>query len=653
MIICFAVAAFCLTACAARLASWQIVHGEEYRQIAERSTSTVEKTEAVRGQIFDSSGNVLVGNTTQYRVSLQKQYIDEAQLDKTILLITKILDECKDGTDVSFPIISRNNGYEFTSGSGKKEELQKFLSLENSSAADCVNALRERYDISKNYSGDELITLVSVHYSMEQTGFSVDTPFVLADDVSFEAVAKISEKTQGLSGVAVESYLVRQAKNPTLAPHIIGAVGAVTEEEYNKKIGEGKSYELDGSIGKFGIEAALEDYLKGEGGQRIVRRSLSGEKVEEVQTVNAKNGSSVYLTINSEIQQAAEKALSENVALANKQGAKDCNSGAAVMVSVKDFSVLAAASCPSYDLNKYSEYGDYYLSLAQSDSSPMYNRATVGSYACGSVFKPFVASVALEEGVIDSKTKINCTMDYDYYPTDIVKCMHRHGELDLNGAVAQSCNYFFAETGRRLGIQKLDEYAERFGLGTVTGIEIEESGGTLAGRDSTDWQEGNVVSASIGQSDNAFTPLQLAVSTATLANDGVRLKAHMIDRITDYSGKSTLFKTEPEKVCEVGISQKNLESVQNAMLSVTQSLSGTAYSYFGDYKVKVAAKTGTAENSGTDHTTFICYAPFDEPEVAVAVVIEHGASGKFSMLTAKAMLDSYFKAANEQAAQEK
>ena len=314
------------------------------------------------------------------------------------------------------------------------------------------------------------------------------------------------------------------------------------------------------------------------------------------------------------------------------------------MLDVSDFSVLASASYPTYDLNKYSEYSDYYIKLAQDENSPMYNRAFVGSFACGSVFKPCVAAAALEEGILDNKTEIYCSQYYDYYPTNVVECMHYHGSLDVTGAITQSCNYFFAEAGRRLGIDTMYLYAERFGLGEYTGIEVEESSGTLAGRDSTSWLPGNTVQAAIGQSDNAFTPLQLAAYAATIANDGTRQKVHVIDKITNYERTQTVEDySTPETVCTSGVSQENLDIVQNAMLSVTQSSQGTAYSMFGDYKVKVAAKTGTAENAGSDHTTFICYAPYDKPEVAIAVVLEHGAKGMYSMQVAKDLLDAYFK----------
>ena len=489
---------------------------------------------------------------------------------------------------------------------------------------------------------------------MEVTGYSNSKPYTFAEDISRDSLSAVSENTQGISGVDIQTYMERGAPDSDIAPHLLGAIGSITEDEYDSLKDEGKDYSLSDKIGKFGVELAFEDYLKGEGGTKIIQRNYDGNIVDTVETIDAKQGDTVYLTIDKKLQQTAVKSLAENVKGAKSQGVsesklygtknvgEDCETGAVVMLSVDDFSVLASASYPTYDLNKYSEYGDYYVKLVKNKNAPMYNRAFVGSFACGSVIKPMVASAGLEEKVISKDTEIYCKQNYDYYPSNVVKCMHYHGDLNVTGAITQSCNYFFAETGRRLGIDTMYLYAERFGLGEYTGVEVEESKGVLAGRDSKTWMPGNTVQAAIGQSDNAFTPLQLATYAAAIANDGVRLKTHVMSKITNYERTKTVKSYEPEEVETSGVSQKNLDIVQNAMLSVTQNAKGTANYMFGNYKVKVAAKTGTAENSGSDHTTFICYAPYDDPEVAIAVVIEHGAKGKYSMQVAKDLLDVYF-----------
>lgn len=652
----FALAFFALFA--VRLADWQLVRGEEYRNLASRSTGFTVKTDATRGEILDRNGDGLAVNKTHYKIVIDKLYADEENLDATLLSLIGLVEKTGEKRADILPIAVSNGEYRFISAEDEEINIllsEEFLNLNSdTSAGECIEKLRERYEIDDSYTPEQLRNLISVHYGMERGGYSGSTPYIFAEDISREAAGAVSENTQGVSGVDVQTYLVREAENPTLAPHTIGALGSLSQEEYSELADKG--YELNDSIGKFGIELAFEDELRGTGGMKIISRNSDGTIVDTVETVDAKPGNTVWLTLDSKLQKTAVKSLETNVKAAKAAGrseseisgrklvGEDCETGAAVMLDVNDFSVLAAASYPTYDLNRYSEYGDYYVKLSNNKNSPMFNRAFVGTFAWGSVFKPCVALSALEEKIITPQTQIFCTQHYDYYPSNVVECMHYHGEENVNSAITQSCNYFFAETGRRLGIDTMYLYAERLGLGEYTGIEIEESKGVLAGRDSTNFQAGNTVQAAIGQSDNSFTPVQLATYAATIANNGIRLRTHVVSKITDYERKKVIEDfSEPEEIITSGVSQKNLDIVKKAMLNVTQSADGTAYSMFGDYKVKVAAKTGTAENSGSDHTTFICFAPYDKPEVAIAVVIEHGAKGKYSMQVAKDLLDEYFK----------
>lgn len=644
----------------ARLVDWQLIHGSEYSELAKRSTSYTVKTDATRGEILDKNGSGLVVNTTRYKIVIDKLYANEDTLDTNLLALINLMDLSGDKWEDTLPIALLGSTFSYKNDADDKiSELlsEDFLNLDkNTTAPDCFNSLVKRYEIDEGLSPKEQRNLVSVHYNMELTGYSNSNPYIFAKDIKRSTVSTVSENTQGVSGIDVQTYLVRTAQDACLAPHILGALGSITEEEYGDLKGGEKTYSLTDNVGKFGIELAFENQLKGESGMKIIKRNSDGTIVDTVETIDSKPGNTVYLTLDKKLQGTAVKSLAENVKAAKEQGVaekqssgksgcgEDCETGAAVMLSVKDFSVLAAASYPTYDLNKYSEYGNYYVKLSENKNSPMYNRISVGSFACGSVYKPCVACAALEEKTISTDTEIFCKQEYDYYPSNVVHCMHYHGDLNVTGAIAQSCNYFFAETGRRLGIETMYLYSEKFGLGEYTGIEIEESKGTLAGRDSTNWMPGNTVQAAIGQSDNAFTPLQLATYAATLANDGTRLKTHVVSKITDYERKNNVQDySRPVVVDNCAVSQKNLEIVQKSMLEVTQNQDGTAHSMFGDYKVKVAAKTGTAENAGSDHTTFICYAPYDKPEVAVAVVIEHGAKGRYSMQVAKDLLDGYFK----------
>ena len=654
--ICIILVLVCMGVFTARLVDWQLIHGRQYQMISAKSTNFSVETDAVRGEILDSGGKGLVVNVTHYKIVIDRLYADESTLDNTSLLLISLLNKTGDKWNDTLPIRENNGGYAFDGEGENVKKLKEYAGTKSgASAQECISALKSKWKIPDGYPPDQLRNVLSVRYGMAQSGGGA-SPYVFAEDVSRAAMNAVSENTQGVKGVDVQTYFVRKAEQPTLAPHILGALGAISQEEYDKLKSSGKGYKLTDSVGKFGIEQAFEEQLRGVGGTKIIRKNADGSVIDTVETINSKPGNTLYLTLDSGLQSTAVKSLEKNIKAAKKAGeeevinkgkklqGEDCESGAAVMLRVKDFAVLAAAGFPAYDLNKYSEYGDYYVSLTKNKNAPLFNRAFTGTFAWGSVFKPCVAMAALEEKIIKPSTEIFCTQKYDYYPSNVVRCMHRHEEEDLKGAVTESCNYYFAETGRRLGIENMYLYAQRFGFGEYTGVEIDESRGTLAGRDSTVWEEGNTVSAAIGQSDNSFTPVQLAAYAATIANKGVRLKTHIVSRITDYERKTTLESFDKaQKLGTCGVSEENQKTVREAMLSVTQSESGTAYSVFGKYKVKVAAKTGTAENSGSDHTTFICYAPYEKPEVAVAVVLEHGVKGVYSMQVAKDLLDEYFK----------
>ena len=661
--ICIAITAIIFLAFVARLFSWQIVNGDNYKQVALSSTTYSEETDATRGEILDVNGVGLTVNKTCYKIIINRLYVEKNELNSLIESLLMYMDARGEKWQDVLPIVVNSKGeYSFKANSEDEVKTLKssdYLGVADTlTATDCMSELTNRYKLESYTNHKKRRDIASVRYNMELCGFSSNTTYDFALDISPQMMAIISENFQNVSGVDIATYFERHNPDPQIAPHLLGALGLINEEEYTEKTALGKNYNFNDKIGKFGIESSFEDVLKGQAGEKIVKKNSNGKVLEEIQKTDANPGKTIYLTIDSKIQTAANKALAENVKKAKEDGealkaengksgyGEDCKAGAAVMLSVKDFSVLAAASYPTYDLEKYSLYDDYYVDLVKDEkNAPLYDRVFNGSFAPGSIFKPCVAVASLEEKVVTDETIINCTKVYDYYKKDTVSCMGTHGYIDLNSALTQSCNYFFAESGRRLGINTMYLYAEKFGLGEKTGVEISESTGILAGRDSTTWTDGNTVQAAIGQSDNAFTPIQLATYVATIANDGKRYKTHLVSKITDYKRQNIITQNDPNNptlVDTVSVSQENLQYVQNAMRNVVESTDGTAHSVFGNYKVKVAAKTGTAENSGSDHTTFICYAPFDKPEVAVAVVIENGARGKYSMNVAKAMLDAYF-----------
>ncbi len=642
-----------------RLVDWQLIEGDYYRDEVSTRANYVLTSDATRGEIVDVNGEVIAANTTNYTVVLDKLYINsETPINDVIVEMFDLLSHRDVKWIDTLPIVMRAGGYDFAEGSEYELEGLRsgdFLDLGvYSTAEEYINAFSERYDVEDIEDKTLQRNIISVRYNMEVEGFSSTTPYTFAEHLDEDTVAIISEISQNKPYMDIVTTYDRVCVDGTLMPHILGNTGPLTAEEYEENSDKGYAY--NDIIGKYGIELAAEEYLKGHSGTKTVSKTSDGTVVSVVDIEPAKPGNTVYLTIDNRLQRVANQSLAENVVAARQNGidtcllqgdklnGEDCTAGAAVMLSVKDFSVLACASYPTFDLTKYSD-GDYYSTLLNDKALPLYDRALSGAFAPGSVVKPIVALAALEEGVVSEYTPIYCSRTYDYYPSNVVNCMFYHGDVDMTSAITQSCNYYFADVGRRLGIETMYLYFEKVGLGEYTGVEVGESRGTLAGRDSYSWTAGNTVQAAIGQSDNNFTPMQLATYCATIANDGVRYRTHMINKITTYDRSEVVLFNDPKKpevVDKLDVDSYNLSVVQNAMRNVASSDYGTAYYSFLDFPVEIGAKTGTAENSGSDHCVFICYAPFDKPEVAVAVLLEHGAKGVYAMDVAKDLLNAYF-----------
>ncbi len=647
---------------AARLFDWQIIHGEEYKKLSDASTAHIVSSDATRGEIYDVNGVPFAVNETAYNVVLNKVYSsDENRLNLIIIELLNILNECGEEYIDELPISVQDGAFSFDEGhEGDVEYIESpvMLDKEGLSADEIMQGLAERYHADNIVDPFTRRAVISVRYNMEKKGFSYEQVYVLASDVSSNTVSVVSERTQNVPAVEIRTVNERVIKNGTVIPHILGVVGKLNEDEYAEN--KDKGYSIDDNIGKFGIESALEEYLRGKAGEKTVVTDSDGNIVGEKESVKAKPGDTVYLTIDTNVQEVAAYSLGKNIRKAQELGladvkrakqtnakkqskmGEDCVAGAAVMLDVRDNSVIAAVSYPSYDISRYYD-PDYSAYLFENEDIPMFNRAFDGAFAPGSTFKPCVATAALEEGIITPDTTIHCSGVYDYYKDDVVRCLGVHGNLQLQSAMAHSCNCYFAEVGRRIGITTMYMYAEKLGLGAKTGLEVYENTGTLAGRDSTMWFEGNTVQAAIGQSDNAFTPVQLATYVSTIANNGVRYRTHLVRKIVNYEHDETVLFNDPEKpekVAETGVSERNNNLVHQAMDSVLKTYPNTERA--GRYPIEIAAKTGTAENAGSDHNVFVCYAPYNKPEVALAIVFEHGARSYLPQQTACDMLDAYF-----------
>lgn len=645
-----------------QLANWQLVKGSTFLQSANKTSISTVKMTAARGEILDSEGNGLAVNKTCYNIVFDKIYMKKDTENKTILQLTKLLAKQNEKWVDKLPITVNSKGqYAFIAG--KDEEvasLKSNLRMNSYATADqCMQELIKSYEVAEK-SPFDIRTIVSVRYNMEKLGFAVSTPYTFAENVSQNTVSIVSENSQILPGATIQVSTIRQYPNGSLAPHIIGTVGAISQEDYDDLKKQGKiynsltnvsGYALNDRIGNSGIESAFENQLRGVNGEKAIETTKTGSLASTTVTKTPSSGETVYLSLNSRIQAVLNASLANNVKGAQENGksqggghqGEDCVAGAAVVLNVKDFSILATATYPSYDSNKMSD--DAYLTALNNDkTTPMVNRAFNGSFMPGSSFKPMVASAALQEGCITQSSIIDCTGVYrrwdDYQP----HCMSTHGPVNVITALAKSCNIFFFETGWRLGITNMDLYAKRFGLGVKTGVEIGESSGTLAGpKENPNFSAtgGDVIQAAIGQSDNKFTPLQLATYAATIANNGVRLKTHLVTKVTDYSRKKVITEYKPTVMDNIGVSQANLDIVKRGMREVC--LSGTASNFFGNYGYAIAAKTGTAQTGiHSDNVTFIGFAPYDKPEIAVAVVLEYGAKSKFSLTVAKDIFDAYF-----------
>jgi len=511
-----------------------------------------------------------------------------------------------------------------------------------------------------------------MRYELELSGYSSYTAYEVATDVGKEVISELTERSDEFPGVAIEIQPIRTYPNNNLASHILGYIGKISPEKYAELKENG--YLMNDNIGKDGIENVMEKYLKGKNATQKIDVDELGRYVVTGNNSEAIAGAQVYLTIDSKLQEVTEKALKDNIekiaAGEYKDGSQQAKSGAVVAIDVKTGEILAMASYPDYDPNVFVRgvSNDEWKEL-NNESKPMFNRNILGLYSPGSIYKMVVAVAAMEEGVIDKNTIIKDEGVYKKYSNPQPKCwvwspitQKTHGEINVADAIKYSCNYFFYQVSEELGIEKIEKYSKLFGLGEKTGIELPgEKKGIVAGKTYAEsvnktWLPGHTLSASIGQSDNTFTPIQIARYIAVLANGGTRIKPHIIKNVINSDG-TEVSNEELEKYFEeilgvttddeypenLNISETTLEEVFKGMESVTGDSGGTAYSTFKDFPIKVAGKTGTVQvGNKDDNAWFLGFAPYDDPEIAICAVIEQGAHGTYTAPIIKSILEEYF-----------
>ena len=656
----------------------QYVHGADYLAQSRRKIAKIETVEASRGNLLDRYGRLLVGNRESYNVSLDTSFMEDANAT-----LIELLDICRtegvtwtDTLPVSaeapfvFTFDTATSGavsnlyalaesLKWTDVLPSREEADAAQAGEGGSAADAgdlLARLREYYEIDPLLSDAEARALAGVLYELTLRGREITyNDYIFAQDVDIPFIVRVKEA--GLPGVNIVTTTAREY-NTAYAAHLLGRVGLMNSDEWNN-VYQALNYPYNATVGKEGVELAFESYLHGTPGKRNIETNDQGKVVSgddnwvvdqttgEVMAPDP--GDNVFLTLDIKLQEAVERALASGI---ESLESEDTQGGAAVVIDVSDGGVLAMASYPTFDLTTYTQN---YNDLLTDPLQPLLNRATRQVYPPGSTFKMVTAIGALEEGIIEPDTEILDTGRYRYWDDYQPQCWiyrdsggyRTHGLVNVTEAIRDSCNVFFFDAGRRLGISLLEEYAAMFGLGESTGIELSEETGWMDGPEYTEsqgqtWYEGNTLPAAIGQGNSRFTPLQLANYVATLANGGTHYAAHLLKEVKSSDYTQVVERYEPEVLNQLDIEEENLAAVTEGMLKVT--IEGSARTYFADLGVQVAAKTGSAQVSSSTESNalFVAFAPYEDPEIALAIVVEKGGSGSLLASIAAEILEYYF-----------
>ncbi len=623
----------CLLLFTARSYFIQVINASEYTGVNENGASSSRSAvlKAPRGEILDRYGRQIAINRDGYNVVFNKAYINKDNLNDIILTLVNLTASYGAEWTDELPM-ELTAPYSFKKDESTKKLLNTLKLAHYATAQNCFDSMVEKYKLEK-YNKDQQRKIMGVRYSMEISDFSISYPFTFAEDISTELMRKISESSFALSGVTVDVVPFREYTDTTLAVNLIGTVGPIFEEdwEYYKE----KGYSYDDKVGKSGIEKWAEEYLRGIDGEITYTLDAKGNIISSEITKQPIAGKTVMMSMDKNLQRKSQDSLQKWVKDLQSKGGS-CKAGCAVAIDIDTGKVLTAANYPTYDS---ATLGEQYDTLVKDPAKPLMDRAFQGVYPIGSTIKPAVAVAALENGHYHLGETVKCVRTYSYFSDYKPNCMHHHGNIELNNALAKSCNYFFFEMGRRVGATTVTKYFKDFGLGVKTGVEVNDSKGILIDPEN-DNVGGTVLQISIGQM-NAFTPLQTANYVATLANGGTHYRASLIDKVVSYDISKVYKEIEPQVLNSITISGQTINAVKAGMLSVTED--GTGRAALGDYPIKVGGKTGTAQvNGAADHSIFIAFAPFDNPKIAISVVLENGSSGFSAGSIVRDMLDAYF-----------
>ena len=674
-----------LALCVGTLYKLQIIEGAAYYEESQNKQGSEQTVTAARGNILDRYGRVLVSNRECYnlKISDKRLFSDEVEDPNAVILqMINMVEAAGDKYTDDLPI-TKEPPFEYTNMTDiQRMLLNAYLKDkgldEDTTAVELMSYFRTRYDIAGSYNAEEMRKIASVRYAVN-VRYAINTnPYVFVEDASIDLISDL----MGVVGnvVEVETSYIREY-NTQYAAHILGYVQAMSDADMEKyRPGkENSTYDYDTKVGKDGVELAFENWLHGTNGKATVERTASGTVTSTIYTEDPVPGNHVYLTIDIQLQEAVERILETGIQTlqlkrdednlkAVSEGRtddvrEDIQGGAIVVVDIKTGEPLAIASYPTYNLSTLLEDYD---EISSTEYDPLFNRALLGAYAPGSTFKPCTAIAGLSENIINTETQILCDgvftkySDQGYAPECWIYTQDHltHGNDNVTEALKDSCNIFFYTMADNLGIRKLMEYAKDFGLGESTGIELVETTGNMANPDNhltydvDEWVDGDTVQTGIGQSDSLFTPLQLAEYCAAIANGGTRHSAALLKSVRSYDYSRQLYQNKTEVLSTVDSADYNWAAVQRGMYLMANDISSsslTVYYALGNYSyngvsLPVAAKTGTSQlgEDKTNNAIFMCYAPFDDPQIAISIVVERGQSGANLSSMARNVLDAYF-----------
>lgn len=653
----------------AQLFNLQIIKGEDYRNQSNTRLSRESTLQAARGDILDQSGNKLATTSATQVLELYKTKIDNQTLNDTLLAIAQVLEQNGDKYVDDLPITVEPFAFTTDNEETQKKWKKQNNIGENKTAEECFYILKDKYKIS-NDNISEARKIMTLRYTIAKNGYSSTKTVQLATNISENSLAIFNEQNDKFPGLSIQTKAVRNYVSGSLASHILGYVSRITESELK---GNEDKYNANDMIGKTGIEYIFEPYLKGTDGIKQIDMAVDGTITGEYVTNEAIAGKNIVLTIDANLQKVTEEALKNNIEKIRSGGygkVYNADAGSVVVMNVKTGEVLAMASYPDFEpqlfvdgisQEKYNEY------ISEEANHPFINRAISSVSPPGSTFKMVTALAALETGTITTTEKINDVGIYDYSADYKPKCWiyssygRGHGYLNVTDAIKHSCNYFFYELGNRLGIDAISRYARSLGLGRKTGIELlGEVEGSVSSKENSQakgetFTGGNTLQAAIGQHDNSFTPVQMAKYISILANGGNDIDVTIIKSIIDEDGNQISKQElenfvkerlgiESDKGTELDFNSKNLQAILEGMRGVTSESGGTAYSYFKDFNIEIGGKTGSAQTgvAGRTNAWFVGFAPFDNPEIAVVVMVENGGSGGYTAEVARDIIAEYF-----------